>query len=279
MDNPRPEKVAVVAEVKDRLDAAEAVVLTEYRGLNVRELAELRKALGEAGGEYKVYKNTMVRFAAKELDLEIEELLVGPTALAFTGTRPDGSNGDPVTVAKALTEFSKGNDKLVIKGGLLEGRVLTTEEITALSKIAPREELLARLAGGMAAPMQQFAALLQALPQKLAYALSALIEQGGAPGAPESAPADEEEAAPASTDDAAAADENADEAPAEDAASDEPEAEAAADEAPAEDEGDAADDGGESADEAPAEAEASEEDTAGDAGDEESGDASEEQES
>ena len=273
MDNPRPEKVAVVAEVKDRLDAAEAVVLTEYRGLNVRELAELRKALGEAGGEYKVYKNTMVRFAAKELDLEIEELLVGPTALAFTGTRPDGSNGDPVTIAKALTEFSKGNDKLVIKGGLLEGRVLTTDEITALSKIAPREELLARLAGGMAAPMQQFAALLQALPQKLAYALSALIEQGGAPGAPESAPADD--AAPAED----AADENADEAPAEDAASDEPEAEAAADEAPAEDEGDAADDGGESADEAPAEAEASEEDTAGDAGDEESGDASEEQES
>ena len=269
MDNPRAEKVAVVAEVKDRLDAAEAVVLTEYRGLNVRELAELRKALGEAGGEYKVYKNTMVRFAAQELDLEIEELLVGPTALAFTGTRPDGSNGDPVTVAKALTEFSKGNDKLVIKGGLLEGRLLTTDEITALSKIAPREELLARLAGGMAAPMQQFAALLAALPQKLAYALSALIEQGGAPGAPESA-------APAED---AADDENADEAPAEDAASDEPEAEAAADEAPAEDEGDAADDGGESADEAPAEAEASEEDTAGDAGDEESGDASEEQES
>ena len=269
MDNPRAEKVAVVAEVKDRLDAAEAVVLTEYRGLNVRELAELRKALGEAGGEYKVYKNTMVRFAAQELDLEIEELLVGPTALAFTGTRPDGSNGDPVTLAKALTEFSKGNDKLVIKGGLLEGRLLTTDEITALSKIAPREELLARLAGGMAAPMQQFAALLAALPQKLAYALSALIEQGGAPGAPESA-------APAED---AADDENADEAPAEDAASDEPEAEAAADEAPAEDEGDAADDGGESADEAPAEAEASEEDTAGDAGDEESGDASEEQES
>lgn len=269
MDNPRAEKVAVVAEVKDRLDAAEAVVLTEYRGLNVRELAELRKALGEAGGEYKVYKNTMVRFAAQELDLEIEELLVGPTALAFTGTRADGSAGDPVTIAKALTDFSKANEKLIIKGGLLEGRLLSTDEITALSKIAPREELLARLAGGMAAPMQQFAALLAALPQKLAYALSALIEQGGAPGAPESA-------APAED---AADDENADEAPAEDAASDEPEAEAAADEAPAEDAGDAADDGGESADEAPAEAEASEEDTAGDAGDEESGDASEEQES
>ena len=245
MDNPRAEKVAVVAEVKDRLDAAEAVVLTEYRGLNVRELAELRKALGEAGGEYKVYKNTMVRFAAQELDLEIDELLVGPTALAFTGTRPDGSAGDPVTIAKALTDFSKSNEKLIIKGGLLEGRPLSTDEITALSKIAPREELLARLAGGMAAPMQQFAALLAALPQKLAYALSALIEQGGAPGAPASAPADED-AAPAD-EDAAAADEDA--APAEDAADENEapaegadEAEAAADaaseEAPADDAGD-----------------------------------------
>lgn len=240
MDNPRPEKVAVVAEVKDRLDAAEAVVLTEYRGLNVRELAELRKALGEAGGEYKVYKNTMVRFAAQELDLDIEELLVGPTALAFTGTRPDGSDGDPVTIAKALTDFSKANDKLIIKGGLLEGRLLSTDEITALSKIAPREELLARLAGGMAAPMQQFAALLNALPQKLAYALSALIEQGGAPGAPESAPADEE-AAPAedAADEAAPAEDAADENEAPEGADEaEATADAAAEEAPADDAGD-----------------------------------------
>ena len=242
MDNPRAEKVAVVAEVKDRLDAAEAVVLTEYRGLNVRELAELRKALGEAGGEYKVYKNTMVRFAAQELDLEIDELLVGPTALAFTGTRPDGSAGDPVTIAKALTDFSKSNEKLIIKGGLLEGRPLSTDEITALSKIAPREELLARLAGGMAAPMQQFAALLAALPQKLAYALSALIEQGGAPGAPASAPADED-AAPAedaADEDAAPAEDAADEneAPAEGADEAEAAADAASEEAPADDAGD-----------------------------------------
>ena len=238
MDNPRAEKVAVVAEVKDRLDAAEAVVLTEYRGLNVRELAELRKALGEAGGEYKVYKNTMVRFAAQELDLEIDELLVGPTALAFTGTRPDGSAGDPVTIAKALTDFSKSNEKLIIKGGLLEGRPLSTDEITALSKIAPREELLARLAGGMAAPMQQFAALLAALPQKLAYALSALIEQGGAPGAPASAPVDEDAAA--ADEDAAPAEDAADEneAPAEGADEAEAAADAASEEAPADDAGD-----------------------------------------
>jgi large subunit ribosomal protein L10 len=191
MDNPRPEKVAVVAEVRDRLDAAEGVVLTEYRGLDVRAMAELRKALGEAGAEYAVYKNTMVRFAAKELELDIDELLVGPTALAFTGTKADGSAGDPVSMAKALTEFSKGNQNLIIKGGLLEGRPLSLDEISELSKIAPREELLARLAGGMAAPMQQFAALLAAVPQKMAYALKALIEAGGAPGAPESAPAEE----------------------------------------------------------------------------------------
>lgn len=235
MDNPRPEKVAVVAEVRDRIDNAEAVVLTEYRGLNVRQMAELRKALGEAGGEYAVYKNTMVRFAVKELDLELEELLVGPTALAFTGTRPDGSAGDPVSVAKALTEFGKSNDNLIIKGGLLEGRVLGTDEIIALSKIAPREELLARLAGGMAAPMQQFAALLAAVPQKMAYALKALIEAGGAPGAPESAPAEEAPAEDAAAVEAPAEDAAADEAPADATAADEASAaDASADDAPAE---------------------------------------------
>lgn len=207
MDNPRPEKVAVVAEVRDRLDASEAVVLTEYRGLNVRDLAELRKALADAGGEYKVYKNTMVRFAANELELDIDELLVGPTAIAFTGTRPDGSAGDPVSIAKALTEFGKTNDNLVIKGGLLEGRALSTDEIAALSKIAPREELLARLAGGMAAPMQQFAALLNAVNAKFAYALKALIDAGGAPGAPESVPADSAASEDDSGADAAGADE------------------------------------------------------------------------
>ena len=205
MDNPRAEKVAVVAEVKARLDGAEAVVLTEYRGLNVKDLATLRSALREAGSEYSVYKNTMVRFAAKELDLEIDELLVGPTAIAFTGTRPDGSAGDPVTLARALTDFGKTNDNLVIKGGLLDGQLLSTDEITELSKIAPREELLARLAGGMAAPMQQFAALLAAMPQKMAYALKALIEAGGAP---ESVPAEAPAEADSDSDPSAEADNN-----------------------------------------------------------------------
>ena len=183
MGEPKAEKVAIVAEVREKFQSSEAVVLTEYRGLNVTDLAVLRNAMRDAGGEYKVYKNSLVRFAAKELDLEIEELLVGPTAIAFTGTRPDGKDGDPVSVAKALANFSKDNENLVIKGGMLDGKLLTTDEIVALSKIAPREELLAKLAGGMAAPMQQMAGLLKAVPQKFAYALSALIEAGG--GAPD----------------------------------------------------------------------------------------------
>ncbi|GIS38782.1 MAG: hypothetical protein Ct9H90mP11_01020 [Acidimicrobiales bacterium] len=100
------------------------------------------------------------------MNLEIEELLVGPTAIAFTGTRPEGfPSGDPVSIAKALTNFAKDHEDLIIKGGVLEGALLSTEEITALSKIAPREKLLARLAGGMAAPLREFASLLNAIPQ------------------------------------------------------------------------------------------------------------------
>ena len=190
MGEPKAEKVAIVAEVREKFQSSEAVVLTEYRGLNVTDLAALRNAMRDAGGEYKVYKNSLVRFAAKELDLEIEELLVGPTAIAFTGTRPDGKDGDPVSVAKALANFSKDNENLVIKGGMLDGKLLTTDEIVALSKIAPREELLAKLAGGMAAPMQQMAGLLKAVPQQFAYALSALIEAGG--GAPDDSSSEEE---------------------------------------------------------------------------------------
>ena len=179
MDNPRPEKVAVVTEVRERLEATDAVVITEYRGLDVPALAELRKSLRDAGGEYKIYKNTLVRLAAADLDLEIEELLSGPTALAFTATRPDGSAGDPVTVAKALRDFGKDHEQLVIKGGMLGDERLDADEILKLASIAPREELLASFAGLLAAPMQQFAGLLAALPQNFAYALQALIEKSG----------------------------------------------------------------------------------------------------
>ena len=194
MGEARSEKVAVVDEVREKFSASDAAVLTEYRGLDVPAMAELRRALRESGGEYKVYKNTLVRFAVEELGLEIDDLLTGPTAIAFVGEQADGSAGDPVGVAKALKEFAKANEALIIKGGLLDAKRLTAEEISALAEIAPREVLLAQLAGVMAAPMQQFAAPLKALPQNMAYALQALIEQGGAPGAPT---ADETDAAPA----------------------------------------------------------------------------------
>jgi large subunit ribosomal protein L10 len=191
MENPRPDKVAVVEAVKAQLSDADAAVLTEYRGITVSELASLRRSLREVGGEYRVYKNTLVRIATRELGLELDDLLTGPTAIAFV---PTGTS-DPVAVAKALREFAKGNPNLVVKGGLLGESRLDAHEVKALAEVAPREELLARLAGLMAAPMQHFAGLLQAVPRDFAYGLAALIAEGGAPGAPESAPE-----APAPTD-------------------------------------------------------------------------------
>lgn len=208
MDNPRPEKVAVVDEVKQRLEGADAAVLTDYRGIDVAAMAQLRRSLTEAGGDFKIFKNTLVRFAVRDLGIDVEELLVGPTAIAFVPPRDDGTPGDPVAVAKALDEFAKGNEHLVVKGGLLGEQVLTADEVKALAKVAPREELLARLAGGLAAPLQQMAGLLNALPQQFAYALQALVEAGGAPGAPADAPAEE---APA--DEPAAAEDDAETEP------------------------------------------------------------------
>jgi large subunit ribosomal protein L10 len=224
VDEPRPEKVAVVDEVRERLSSVEAALLTEYRGLDVPAMAALRAALREAGGEYKVYKNTLVRFAVSDLGLDLDDLLVGPTAIAFVADRPDGSAGDAVSLARALSEFARSNEALVIKGGLLDGRRLSVDEVEALAKIATREVLLAQLAGAIAAPLQQFAGLLTALPQNLAYALQALIDQRGGVEAPaadtgvdavaDEAPADDTEVAA----DVAAADTDAvaDEAPADD---------------------------------------------------------------
>ena len=219
---PRPEKVAVVDEVRERLEGTSATILTEYRGLSVDQLAELRTSLRNIGGDFKVYKNTLVRFAARDLNLEIEDLLTGPTALAFVTDKPDGSPGDAVDVAKVLKDFGKDNPALVLKGGVLGENLLSADDTKALAEVEPREVLLAKLAGGMAAPMQKFAGLLQALPRNFAYGLKALIDQGGAPGAPaDEAPAAEE--APA------------DEAPAEEAPVDNGPAEepAAAEETPA----------------------------------------------
>jgi large subunit ribosomal protein L10 len=181
MDNPRPEKVAVVDEVREKLSGADAAILTEYRGLKVGELAALRTSLRGAGGEYKVYKNTLVRFAARELGLdELESLLTGPTAIAFV-------KGDAAGVAKAIRDYSRTNPTLVIKGTVLGGKVLDAKGTAALADLPSREVLLAQLAGALQAPMAKFAGLLQALPRNFAYGLKALIDQGG--GVPETAEA------------------------------------------------------------------------------------------
>jgi large subunit ribosomal protein L10 len=178
LDNPRPEKVAVVDEVKERLRSSSAAILTEYRGMKVGDLSTLRRSLRAQGGDYKIYKNTLVRFAVKDLGLdELESMLVGPTAIAFV-------DGDAVGVAKALRDYSRTNPLLVVKGGVLGESVLSSADAAALADIPPREVLLARFAGLLAAPMQQFAGLLQAVPRNFAYGLKALIDQGGAPGAP-----------------------------------------------------------------------------------------------
>jgi large subunit ribosomal protein L10 len=180
--NPKPDKGAVVDEVRQRLESADGVVVTEYRGLSVKAMSGLRRELRPIGGSYKVYKNTLVRRAASDLGLDLDQLLVGPTALAFTDTTPTGEAGDVVAVAKVMRDFARTNPALVVKGGLLSGRVLDAGGVGALADVEPREVLLARLAGAFAAPMQQFAGLLQALPRNFAYGLKALIEQGGAPG-------------------------------------------------------------------------------------------------
>lgn len=234
MENPRPEKVATVAEVKARFEAADTVLFTEYRGLDVPALAELRRELREAGGEYKVYKNTLVRLAAREAGHSIDELLVGPTAIAFVTEKADGTPGDAAAAAKALRDFSKKNDALVLKGGLLGEKVLGEAQIKALADLPGRDELLARLAGGFAAPMQKFAALLKAMPQNLAYGIKAVIESKPAEAAPavEATPEDEAPSESAETGDpevteAAPADDVAPETPQADEASETPQADEA----------------------------------------------------
>lgn len=212
MDNPRPEKVALVAEVKERLETSTAVMVTEYRGLTVSQLQDLRGQLRPAGGKYKVYKNTLVRRAAEEAGIDLgEDNLLGPTALTFAEPTETGERGDVVTVAKVLKDFAKTNPNLVLKGGYFDGKAIDADDIRALADIEPREVLLAKLAGLMAAPMQQFASLLGAVPRNFAYGLQALIDQGGAAEAPTSEDGGAAEA-PTSDEASSDADEATDEA-------------------------------------------------------------------
>ena len=171
---PRPEKVSVVEDVTARLKAAEAVFVCEYRGLSVGQLAALRVELRKAGGEFKVFKNTLARRAAVDTgNSALVDLLVGPSALTFV-------SGDAAATAKALKEFSKNNPLLVIKGGVLAGKALAAKDVEALADLPSREVLLAQLAGAIQAPLVKTAGLLQALPRNMAYGLKALLDQKAA---------------------------------------------------------------------------------------------------
>ncbi len=165
-------KSAVIDDIKSRLESADASMLTEYRGLSVTDLARLRAALRPASADYKVYKNTLARRAASEAGLsELADLLEGPTAIAFVR-----ADGDAVTAAKALREFARSNPNLVVKGGMLGPRMLSVAEVEALADVPPRDQLLARLAGGFQAPLTKAAGLFQAFTRNFAYGLKAYID-------------------------------------------------------------------------------------------------------
>lgn len=146
---PTPEKVQAVADIREALEGAEAVFLTEYRGLSVKAIEELRTSLRESGADYKVVKMTLAKLAAGDAGFEgLDDYLAGPTALAF-------AKSDPVATAKALKDFSKAHNVFVLKAGFLSGNILTPEEISKLAEIEPRDVLLAMFAGAAKAPLYQ----------------------------------------------------------------------------------------------------------------------------
>jgi large subunit ribosomal protein L10 len=219
----RPDKAAAVAELTDEFRSSQGAVLTEYRGLTVKQLQELRRALGE-NATYAVVKNTLTKIAAKEAGVEgFDDLLTGPSAIAFI-------KGDPVATAKSLRDFARTNSPLVIKGGILDGKLLTIGEIAKIADLESREVLLAKLAGALVASLQNAVSLFNApLAQvaRLAGALQANREQEEGPVVAEAtAEAPAAEAAPAEA--APAAETPAEETPAEAAPDDETPAEAAA---------------------------------------------------
>jgi large subunit ribosomal protein L10 len=232
----RADKQAAVAEIVESFNESAGAVLTEYRGLTVKQLQELRRSLG-ANADYAVVKNTLAKIAATEAGISgFDDLLTGPTAIAFI-------NGDVVEAAKGLRDFAKANPTLVIKGGILDGKPLDASEIAKLADLESREVLLGKLAGAMLASLSQAVYLLNApLAQaaRLAGALQAKAEQdpsilaGGAGPDTDQPVAAEEAPAEAAADAAGETEAPADEAP---AAEEAPVEETAA-EATASDEGD-----------------------------------------
>ena len=176
----RADKVTAVAELTERFQSSDGAVLTEYRGLTVAQLAELRGSLGDSA-TFTVVKNTLTKIAANEAGVasQLGDLLSGPSAIAFV-------KGDVVEAAKGLRDFSRANPLLVIKGGVLDGKAISPAEIDRLAELEPREVLLAKLAGGMKASMSKAAAVFNALPVQMAQLAEALrAKQEAAGGAAE----------------------------------------------------------------------------------------------
>ena len=168
---PRPEKVQAVADIKERLEGAEAVFLTEYRGLTVKAVQALRRSLRESGAEYKVVKMTLAQLAVGEAGVDgLNEYLVGPTAIAFAMT-------DPVATAKALKDFSKTNEVFVLKAGLLGGNFLTPEEVSRLADIEPRDVLLSKIAGAAKAPLVKAAGFFGSFNRNAATMFNQLLDK------------------------------------------------------------------------------------------------------
>jgi large subunit ribosomal protein L10 len=183
------EKVTAVAELTDKFRSSSGAVLTEYRGLTVAQMSELRGSL-RGNATFAVTKNTLTKLAAREAGLgeQIDSLLAGPSAIAFV-------DGDVAQAAKGLLDFAKAHPLLVIKGGVLDGRALTPQEVGKLADLEPREVLLAKLAGAMKASMANAAATFNALPTQMAQladALRAKVEAGAPAGAEASAEASPE---------------------------------------------------------------------------------------
>ncbi|MQA23866.1 MAG: 50S ribosomal protein L10 [Micromonosporaceae bacterium] len=171
------DKAAAIAELVDRFQGASATLLTEYRGLTVTQITQLRRSLGE-GARYRVAKNTFIKRAAAEAGIEgLDDLFSGPTALAFV-------TGDPVEAAKGLRDFAKDHPNLVIKGGVMEGKTVSAAEITKLADLESREVLLAKLAGAMQANLSKAAGLFQAPLSQVARLAAALQEKRESEGAP-----------------------------------------------------------------------------------------------
>jgi len=170
----RTSKEQLVAELSAKLARVKAAFVADYRGLTVEEANELRSKLREAGVEYQVVKNTLLRLAIRDTDNAcLEQFLQGPTAIAM-------AEDDPVAPAKVLSEFAKANEKFELKGGVLEGKVLDLDGIKALSDLPSREVLLGKMLGSINAPVSNFVGVLAAVPRSLVQVLSAIQDKKAA---------------------------------------------------------------------------------------------------